>query len=471
MLRTICVVLLLAQFGLPAGPGLFQSDFPAAEFQARRARVFERIGNAVAVIQGASAAEGFQPFRQSNDFYYLCGVETPHAYLLLDGRTRHSVLYLPHRDPATERQGNKLLTAEDAEEVAKLTGVDAVYGVEELARSLGAMQIKTPPPPLYVPHSPQQGIGGSRDELLHQVALIASDPWDGRPPRQAWFLHLLRDRFPSFELRDLSPILDDLRLIKSEREIALIRRASQIAGWGILEAMRCTRVGVYEYQLDAAARFVFLEHGARYDAYPSITAGGKNAWMGHYFRKTDQLKDGDLVLMDYAPDYRYYASDVTRMWPVNGKYDTDQRALCDFILAYRNALLRRIKPGVTPDRVMDDARVEMAEVAARLHLSKECYRAAVQKMLDFRGHLSHPVGMTVHDVSSYRDAPLRAGLVFSIDPMLWVPEEELYVRMEDTVTVTSAGVENFTDFLAARPDDIEKILRERGLVQLRPPEF
>jgi Xaa-Pro aminopeptidase len=184
------------------------------------------------------------------------------------------------------------------------------------------------------------------------------------------------------------------------------------------------------------------------------------------------LKDGDIVLMDFAPDYRYYASDVTREWPANGKYTSDQRALADFILAYRNALLRRIKPGVTPDHVMDDARSEMVKVAASLNLSKECYREAVQKALDFRGHLSHPVGMTVHDVGSYRDAPLRAGLVFSIDPMLWVPEEELYVRMEDTVAVTADGVENFTDFLAARPDDIEKILRERGgIVQLRPPQF
>jgi Xaa-Pro aminopeptidase len=221
--------------------------------------------------------------------------------------------------------------------------------------------------------------------------------------------------------------------------------------------------------LDAAARYVFLLNDAKFEGYPSITATGTNAWHGHYFRNSSQLKEGELVLMDYAPDYHYYTSDVTRMWPVSGKYSADQRTLCGFILAYRNALIKRIRPGVTADQVLDGAAGEMESVWKATHFSKEIYRKAAGEALTFRGHLSHPVGMTVHDVGNYRSAKLVAGLVFSIDPMIWIPEEKLYVRMEDVIAVTENGVENFTDFLPDRPDDIEKLMREEGILKLRLP--
>ena len=443
-------------------PLLCAADFEASEFQARRAQVFDRIGNrAVAVVQGAALPEGFGVFRQANDFYYLTGLEVPHSYLLLDGRTRKTTAYLPHRDAARDSNQGKTLAPEDADEVKRISGVDAVFGVEALAAQLASMQIKLPAPALYVPGSPLQGVMGSRDELLRAGAQVASDPWDGRPTRSAQFLSLLKTRLPSFEYRDLSPILDELRLVKSEREIELIRQASKIAALGIMEAMRSTKEGVFEYELDAAARYVFLSKGARYEGYPSITAGGTNAYMGHYMANSSRLKDGDMVLMDFAPDYRYYTSDVTRNWPVNGKYTKDQRALSEFILAYRNALLKRIRAGVTADHVMDGAREEMAPLVEKLAVSKEIYREAARGMLSFRGHLSHSVGMTVHDVGDYRKAPLVAGQVFALDPMLWVHEERLYMRIEDVVVVTAEGVENFTSFMPASPDEIEKFMQER----------
>jgi Xaa-Pro aminopeptidase len=438
------------------------ADFPPEEFAARRARVFDQIGNrAVAVVQGAALPEGFGVFRQANDFYYLTGLETPHSYLLLDGRTRRTTLFLPHRDEARDRNQGRTLSAEDAAEVRQLSGADAVFGVEMLSVQLAAMQIRLPAPVVFAPSAPLQGVMGSRDEILRAYAEVAADPWDGRLSRSAQFISLLRTRFPSLELRDLSPILDELRLVKSQREISLIREASRIAALGILEAIKGTREGAFEYELDAAARHVFLSNGAKYEGYPSITAGGTNAYMGHYMANSSRLKDGDMVLMDFAPDYRYYTSDITRNWPVNGRYTKDQRALSEFILAYRNALLKRIRAGVTADHVMDGAREEMAPLVDKLAVSKEIYREAARGMLSFRGHLSHPVGMTVHDVGDYRKAPLVAGQVFALDPMLWVHQERLYMRIEDVVAVTAEGVENFTSFMPASPDEIEKLMRER----------
>ena len=124
--------------------------------------------------------------------------------------------------------------------------------------------------------------------------------------------------------------------------------------------------------------------------------------------------------MDVAPDYRYYTSDVARMWPVNGKYTKDQRDLYGFFVAYRNVLLKYIKPGVTPAKVMEESATEMRRIFDEIAFSKDIYREAAEGAFTFGGHLSHPVGMAVHDVGIYRDRPLQPGMVFSIDPMIWV---------------------------------------------------
>jgi len=448
----------------------FQDDFPAAELVQRRARVLDAIGTeAIAIVQGAAGVDGFKVFRQSNEFYYLTGLETPHAYLVLDGRTRRTTLYLTPRNEALERSTGSIWSSEDAAEVIRLTGVDAVAPVALLSRqTFTSTMLRAPRPRLYVPFSPAEGEAQSRDELLGHQAGVAGDPWDGRPSREAHFLRLLEERYPALERRDLTPILDTLRSTKSEREIALIRKASVLAGLGILEAMKSTRPGIYEYQAAAAARFIFLAHGARFEGYNPIAGGGSNAWMGHYSRNLDPLKAGDLILMDYAPDLRYYTSDVTRMWPVNGTYTAEQRTLVTFILDYRTAFFRQIKAGVTPEEVLVLARRDMEPVLAKTRFAKESHRQAAEEMLSFRGHLQHPVGMTVHDPGTIWGQPFREGQVFTVDPMMWIPDEKLYVRMEDTILVTKNGIENFTAFLATTPGEIEAVMKQEGILSRVP---
>src|SRR5207248_9145056 len=201
-----------------------------------------------------------------------------------------------------------------------------------------------------------------------------------------------------------------------------------------------------------------------------VGSGRANIWNMNYYRNNSELKDGDLVLMDYAPDYGCYVSDIARMWPVNGKFDLEQRELLQFVLEYRNAILKRIRPSVDVKQIMQEAKQAMEPVFARTKFSKPSYEKAARALVDRGGGVfSHPVGMAVHDDGGYAFGELRPGHVFSIDPQLRVPEERLYIRYEDVVVVTDDGVENFTDFLPSELDDIEKLVGTGGVVQKVPP--
>ncbi len=449
----------------------YQTDFPPEEFRARWEKVFEKIGNTgVAVLQGVSQTNGFIMPRQTNDFYYLCGIETPHSYLLLDGREKKATLFLPPRNPRLESAEGKVLSAEDSDLVKRLTGVDEVASTDEM-RSDFLHPKSGAPLTVYTPFSPAEGSAQSRYELLSANTAILNDYWDGRLPREGRFVELLRQRYPRAHVEDLTAVVDEMRSVKSVREISLIRRASQIAGLGIMEAMRSTKPGLFEYHLDAAARYVFLSNGARLEGYRSIVAAGvPNIWNMHYYRDMSSLQDGDMVLMDFAPEYHYYTSDVTRMWPINGKYSPAQRELLGFVLEYRNAVMRQIRPGVTSRQILEQAKTAMDPVFARWKFSKPLYEKAARELVERGGGvLSHPVGMAVHDDGAYDRGPLQPGHVFSIDPQLRVPEENLYIRYEDVIVVTENGMENFTSFLPSELSELEKLAGTGGVVQKVPP--
>ncbi len=462
---------------LPAqGEAWYQTDFPPDEFRARWEAVFEKIGDkSVALVSGAPPPGGFVFPRQSNAFYYLCGIETPGSYILLDGRSRRVTLYLPPRNARLEAAEGKVLSADDAELVERLTGADEVQSTEAMRGDWLGAPPGGLPESVWTPFAPAEQAAEQRWELNARNASIAADPWDGRLSREARLIELLRERTSRGQflgqVQDLTPVLDELRIRKSPREIALIRRASQLAGLGLLEAMKSTRAGVYEYELDAAARYVFLVNGARLEAYRSITAAGtENIWNMHYYRNNAALKSGDVVLMDYAPDYHSYTSDIARVWPVSGKFSPVQRELLGFVLAYRNAILSRIRPGVTTGHIQDEAKAAMEPVFTKTRFTKPAYENAARRLVDTGGGVfSHPVGMAVHDDGSYADRELSPGTVFSVDPQLRVPEESIYLRYEDVVVVTPTGVENFTAFLPADLDALERAVNGDGIVQKFPP--
>lgn len=455
---------------------LFTPDFPAAEFQARRERVQDAIGpQAIALLKGAPAPHSSARFRQSNQFFYLSGVETPHAYLLVDGARRRTSLYLPHQEERRAETDGKKLAAEDVDLVKSLAGVDEVFGNELLAEHLARLAFGRTAYTVYTPFQPGEGLSESRDGALRATADLASDPFGGRPSSEGHLLELLAERWPQLALRDLSPILDRLRLIKSSREVDLIRRATELSGLTLMEAMRSTAPGVREYELEALGKFIFWRGGAQADAYTAIVASGKNAWYQHYRAGSREMQKGELVVMDFAPDIEYYRSDLTRTWPVSGKWSDAQRELYGFYLSCYRAVLKAIRPGVTAQAVKQDALRGMEGALERARFLKPSYADAARKFVedykkgseDPKTALGHWVGMATHDVGD--DAgPLRPGMVFTIEPALRVPEEQIYVRAEDAILITERGAEILSDFVPLDLDEIEALMREEGLLQRYP---
>lgn len=429
------------------------------EYKNRRSKVMEAIGTeSIALIQGGPKEASHDRFRQTNDFCYLCMVEVPHAYLLIDGRTASSSLFLPRRSKRMRETEGDNLNPEDAEKAVTLTGVDNVFGIDELASFLERAQT------IYTPLRQGEGAGMSWDTLQRCQQERFSDPWDGRPDRTRWFVDKLRKRCPEAQIKDLAPTLDDMRLYKSEAELALLRRAGYLSALSVVEAMKATSPGVMEYQLDAVMRYVYLANGSRDAAYRAIIAGGDNAWYGHYNANDAELRDGDLVLVDCAPDYKYYSSDIGRMWPVNGTYDDVQRELYGFIVEYHKVLLNLLKPGSDAKQVQEQAAAEMRAVVETTTFSKPIYELAARRALEFPYHLSHPVGMAVHDVGHYREKTLEPGIVLTVDPQLIIPEERRYIRVEDTVIITADGIENVTQYAPLELDDVEACMTQTGTV-------
>lgn len=442
---------------------MFQSDFTVEEFRARRDAVCKAIGEATALIAGAPVSNGSIPLRQYNDFYYLCGVEVPHAYLLIDGPTGKTTLFLPEAEHLVIDSDDPVLCADDPGYAVKTTGVDAVEPRNKLADHLGSVTT------LYTFVRDGEDLRACVRSLNDARKQIEADPWADQPSRGAYICQKLKSQFPKLEIRDIADIIYEMRMDKSPREVDLLRRAGQLSALGLVEAMRATKPGVMEYQLAALLHYHYLAGGARDASYPPIVGGGKNAFHGHYHANSSPLQDGDLVLVDCAPDYHNYTSDITRMWPVNGKFTPAQRALYGFVTEYHKTLLSAIRPGRTCDEIEDEA-VEI--MRGRLHefdFATESHATGPQWMFNFKKHLAHSVGLSVHDGLSHKDAPLRPGVVFSVDPQMKIEADRLYLRVEDTGVVTENGFDVLTKDAPLELDAIEAAMQGPSLLDQFPP--
>jgi Xaa-Pro aminopeptidase len=461
------LVLLAAIAALSAQPPLFTTSLPKEEFAARRGKVLQQIGDAVVVIQGATETSAYEKFRQSNQFYYLTGVEAPRAILVIDGRAKSSTLYLMPSNPQMERSEGPLLSP--GAQAEELTGIEHVLPRDDFAKLVPTLANRI----VFTTFRGETGGAGTPDREAAHARAREADPWDQEPSREEWFMSRVRAKAAGIEFMNLDPILDAMRMLKSPREIALLRESSRVAGLAMMEAMRSAEPGMYEYEIEAIGDYIFKQHNAQGPAYFGLVATGQNAAWPHYHAAQAQLKAGDLVLFDYAPDYHYYASDVTRMFPASGKFTADQRELYGIYVKLYQALMTSIRPGKGSD-ILKDAIGKMETVMASYQFSNPKNRAAAERFVDaYRQRLAdtsrpatlgHMVGIEVHDVTVPFDE-YKPGMVLTIEPALTIPEDRVYIRLEDMLVITETGYENLSAFVPAEPDAIEKLMAEPGIAQ------
>jgi Xaa-Pro aminopeptidase len=385
----------------------------------------------------------------------------PRAIVVIDGRGKRSTLFLPSETRERAYGGTLLKPGEDA---VRVTGIEAAVPREEFDRTL--TRILRERRTIYTPCRPEVHGSASAGDVTALWAANARDPWDGRPSREAAFIAKLHTLGPG-EVRNLDPILDQMRFLKSAREIEVIRQATRIAGDAMEAAMREAEPGKFEYELEAAATYVFRKNGAQGPAYFALFATGRNTVYTHYHRGTTKLADGDWVQVDWAPDYKYYVSDITRVFPANGHFTPFQREFYAIYLQMYKAIVRSMKPHVAPRDSFKAAVLQMDEAIAAFPFTDPRIKAAAQRFADrYRNSRSnsfgHAIGMEVHDVGRQPDA-LEPGHVFTIEPAMSIPEDGISMRLEDVFLVTDTRVETLSSFVPIEIDDVEKVMAQPGL--------
>jgi Xaa-Pro aminopeptidase len=455
----LLIALSISLFAQP----VFTDIFPPEEFAARRAKVMAQIGDGVAVLQGATERPGEQPLRQNNQFFYLTGVIEPRAILVIDGKAKRSALYLYGGAERRERMFGSAMVPGDAAVAA--TGIEAALPRDEFAKAAEAFAREGRA--FYTPFRPEVLGNASAGDASASAKATKDDPWDGRPSREEAFIQKLRALSSQVNVQNLDPILDAMRAFKSPREIAVIREATRITGLAIMEAMREARPGLYEYELQAPAEFVFKKYGSQGAAYFALIATGRNTLYSHYHKNTAKLQDGDLVQFDYAPDYKYYVSDVTRVFPANGKFAQRQREFYTIYLRLYQSLMTSIRVHARPGDVIKEAVAKMDAVMADFKFAdpkiKEAATRFVERYRASRANsLGHTIGMEVHDVRLPTET-LEPGQLFTIEPAMTIPDEHIGIRLEDVILITETGYENLSAFVPIEIAEIEKLMAEPGL--------
>lgn len=433
-----------------------------SEYSARRQRLIASCKpNSIIVIPSASEVTRSRDteftFRQNSDFYYLTGFNEPDSMLVIsnanakDDSSCRVLIFLRAKDAHAEIWHGRRLGIADARQEL---GVDSAFDINNLSELL---------PDLIDGHSclyASVGQDAGFDKVIFNAMNICKNA-----PKQS--------KTAPQQIIDPLPLLHAMRRQKSASEIEVMRRAGEISCQAHENAMQLCKVGMFEYQLEAHIRHHFAMNGAREPAYNSIVGGGDNACILHYTENSDVLNDGDLVLIDAGCEYQGYAADITRTFPVNGKFSEAQRALYDICLEAQEQSIKALIPGSTIDQAMQIAVNTITKGLLKLGILNGDLDTLIAEQAHkafFMHGLGHYLGLDVHDVGDYKqngeDIPLQEGMVLTVEPGIYISEaadapaqyKGIGIRIEDNIVITATGNENLTASLVKHPDDIEALM-------------
>ncbi len=412
------------------------------------------MGDGVAVIPSAPEAirnhDVEHPFRQSSDLYYLTGFDEPEAVLVLtaEHEEHRTVLFVRPRNKEREIWDGPRAGVDGA--VADFD-VDAAFPIDELAKRL----------PDYLANIRRLHYRVGEDPAFDAKVMACLNTLRGKERKGV--------RAPT-EIVDPAVDLHEMRLHKSAAEIKAMKQAAHITGLAHQKAMQMAAPGKYEYEIEAELMHTFRVNGAARAAYESIVGSGPNATILHYVLNSREMESGDLLLIDAGCEYEYYASDVTRTFPVSGKYSSEQRAVYELVLRAQKSAIDAVRPGATLTDVHDTAVRVLVEGLVDLGLLEGAVNDLIEekKYEPFYMHrTSHWLGMDVHDVGAYHSngeaRPLEPGFVLTVEPGLYIAVDAevddkwrgIGVRIEDDVLVTKAGHEVLTAHIPKEVDDVE----------------
>ncbi|MDQ5844546.1 MAG: Xaa-Pro aminopeptidase [Acidobacteriota bacterium] len=413
--------------------------------------------NSVAIIPSASETtrshDTHYRFRQDSDFYYLTGFEEPDSIAVIaPGREKKYTLFVRPRDPAQEIWVGHRAGVEGAKFEF---GADEAFPSSEFDERL--LDILDGAEILYY----RLGANEELDKKI--IGKIASVRILNRKP-------ILVPQ----TIVDSATIVHEMRVLKSPEEIDLMQKAADIAADAHVEAMQAVKPGMMEYEVEALIERIFRERGAAGPAYTSIIGGGANATILHYIDNKDELRDGELLLVDAGAEYKGYASDITRTFPINGKYTAAQREIYDLVLKAQMSCVEMVRPGTTHERLKEHSIEVLTEGMVELGLLKGEPKKLIEekKYEQFYMHgLGHMLGIDVHDVGVYyqdkKSRALEPGVVMTVEPGIYVapdtkdiPEKYLGigVRIEDDVLCTNNGPRVLTTRVPKDADEIEALM-------------
>lgn len=407
------LVLVLAAFAPAWG-----QTIPSGEYRERRADLRRSLDGVLVLMGATDPADLHDTFFQEPNFAYLTGWHEPGAALLLS--PKEEILFLPPR-VANRETYNGRTTGPEEKDVAHKTGFDKVLPRASLESQFVRMT-----------------------ETADAIYALGSDTSARELARLA----------PLHERRDAADSITRLRLVKSAAEIAHIRKATAATVAAHRAAWQRIKPGVAEYQIAATMVGTYMELGCERSAYTPIVASGPNSVVLHYSANRRQIDTGDVVLMDVGGEYGNYATDITRTVPASGKFTPRQREIYDIVLAAQKAAIAAVKPGMT---LLGDSATSLRNIAMdyiNTH-GKDLHGGPLGKY--FVHGLGHFVGLEVHDPGSF-DVRLVPGMVLTIEPGIYIPEENLGIRIEDTVLVTATGAEVLSSALPKEAEEIEKLV-------------
>jgi len=428
------------------------------EFARRRKRLMTMMGpDTIAIIPSANEVTRSRDtqfnFRQDSDFHYLCGFNEPEAVLILVPGRKHGDYIMFNRERDLEKETWHGRRAGQQGVIDNYAASDA-FPIEDIDDIL-------------------PGLMEGRERIY---CAIGNDK-DFDEQVRGW-LNALRTKMRGTathgEIIDIRHFLHDMRLYKSRSEISLMRKAAVISGKAHKRAMQKTRPGINEYHIEAELNHEFARHGARFPAYNSIVAGGENACILHYVENQDPLKDGELLMIDAGAEYQLYAADISRTFPINGKFSKDQKIAYNWVLKAQLAAIETIKPGVCWNaphdaavKILTKGLIEMGILKGNLRtlIKNEAYKPF------YMHKTGHWLGLDVHDVGDYQvggqPRVLEAGMVLTVEPALYISENTkkvakrwkgMGIRIEDDVLVTKDGYDILSKDTPKTIEDIEALM-------------